>query len=1674
MEHEREREAGAAEAEPGAPLVSAMRTALAEMDGRVAQMVRLVSGTWPAVGRDDDGTGGARARALVTLLRGEADSADDAVAVPALEEVARLCEDDLGDRRSAAKSVLEALRREPRAAGARRTAVRLLMDGEGSELFAQLVEDLADALETVGDREALLLDYALHEELRRGNKVRAAEICERVLADGSGNIEAAEGVLRFGLRDNAWGKLSRLCRDLADREEDAEMRAMLLILAALMADDRPVSERALWAAQAAAVYRDGDMALPMAVGMFRAAADWESAIRVQLEQTGEATPQAARLHFQASWMFASSQGRTAEALEHAEKARAYQPDNVLYLSWLCEIYESESRWPDLAGALEHKATIDTTREDCLETLFQLGEVLSTHLGQTDRAIAALERAVEISPTDLACLQALGRLYARVGRWEKLLQMHLQEASVTEEPYRRANAMYGAARLMAQHLERRDEAIEQLEHAVELYPAHVPALRLLEDLYKAAERYVDLVQLYRRELQDEQREARRIALLERVGELLDVRLGDVQGATAAYEELLDLQPDSLVSLRALARLYEQRSEHGKLLSILRAQAMCAATEEERATLLLRMGQILEEEVARPEQALAHYREALSVYPSPQAFERVGRLLHALKRWKELLELSQKELEVTTTAAARLRLLFRQGQLYERYLGDPQAAAGAYRQVLELDGGHWPALRALTRVAHHLPDLRRMGLESMLLEQLSDRSVRANAQIRIALSLLNQQRDAAKEILRRAVAEDESSGMARDLLLQLVVEDGQWADVVDLVAPMEAVVVSIGGVFNLADALRRSREESERRPESLCALRWYELLQSASDDSAQTASVLARRAEKESEAARRAALFLRLAAWLQNVESGNGDAAAVFRQLLAEQPGNTRALDGLERLARLREDQGLLREVLELREQRATTPKERARTQVARGDSCARAGQMDEAIQYWRGALENDPTCRAAYDGLKWAYGSAEDDAGLLWALERSAHLAYQPEARTRDLLRRSDLHARAGSVEQSLADLELILRDDPAQLNALERLHSLLEPRGEIGRLLGALGAGADATKLPACRSALLVKQALLYREAQQDLQAALDCATQAIEADPDNVAALLVAADLRQALDQPTEAVSLLNRVVLRSAEPSELIGAHLTLAHLFVDVVGDAERARRSLLEVLELDPENQPALRHLAEMETRGGDDAKAEQWWRKLVAAQHEPQERARSLVRLCQVVARRHGSTSEELVDWVDEALDALPTDATVLRLAMDVYSATSRWEDLAEVLGIALQQVSDDQRTALLLRRAEVLSQHLGKRDEARELLRELVRIDPEQDRATELLLEHLDDASLEDPSLRDEAITLHRQLLARDPLLSSSLRKLGELFERADSRADEAFCVQSALVFLGEASEEQLYFHKQRRRKLPATASGQLSSEQTVELVLPHGDHPVRRVLAALKPHLSELVVPDLTQYGFESLEEAALPSDHPVQDVVAECARILAAGDVRLVEALGGAADGTTEPGAIPSLVLPRDFSRLPVPQQRFLCGRMLARVVSDTECLDHGRAEALSRRDLQILLAAVVRTGDPTYGDQIASVAILDDLARQIAQTTDQRVLVEVRDDALQCLTGGQALETLDGWLRAAELGTLRAGLLCGGGLEAVSAWVERTGRPLSEQLTRGLVQFVCSERYAGLRRQLGLALS
>jgi len=292
-------------------------------------------------------------------------------------------------------------------------------------------------------------------------------------------------------------------------------------------------------------------------------------------------------------------------------------------------------------------------------------------------------------------------------------------------------------------------------------------------------------------------------------------------------------------------------------------------------------------------------------------------------------------------------------------------------------------------------------------------------------------------------------------------------------------------------------------------------------------------------------------------------------------------------------------------------------------------------------------------------------------------------------------------------------------------------------------------------------------------------------------------------------------------------------------------------------------------------------------------------------------------------------------------------------------------------------------------------------------------------------------------------------------------------------VVLNAASEEEQYFHKQRRRRAPGQLTGALDERDGVALALPCGDHPVRRVLIALQDQLPDLIPVDLEHYGLSGGADARLAKDHPAQGLVASCAEALGVERYEVTEALGGALRGAVEPGTPPLILLPHGVSRLPAPAQLFLYGRLLTRLVAGTQALDPGRSEKLAPRDLELLLAAIQRTADPGFGEAVAPAAILDDLTRRIQSIVPAEQLAQARAAAAEAFQGQQD-DVLLRWIRSTELGACRGGLLCSGSLVSAVTFLRNTTEGLlPDDIVGDLISFTSSSLCTDLRRKVGLSL-
>ncbi|MCK5796191.1 MAG: tetratricopeptide repeat protein, partial [Deltaproteobacteria bacterium] len=1296
-------------------LLPAIMHSISSMERRVANEVRLATGAWPGIGGDD----ASRARELIETYRSDAEKADIEHATLLLAEVARIHEEDLRDTRSATRAILEALRLDPNSTSVQRATFRLLLGTGKHTILAQLVDDLASELETSPGRNAILLDHALTAELSLGHQDRAAYVYQRVVEDDPESLEAIEGLLRVALRLRDWPRVARTARHLASHSDDDQTRRCLLITAALLDTERGEIEHAEWLAQAAALGEKPGVSLPLAVGIFLGNQDVEAALRILLEQGEKHAEKTGQFRFHASWILARSGERDAEAIIHAEAAAEKEPENLLYLSWLADLYDRTARWPDLAEVLKRKAALETTQEEKVETLIARAEVLVTHLGATDDAIVDLEKALEISPTDLACLQALGRLYTQARRYSDLAEMHFKEAERTNDNDRRAHALYRSAQVLDDRLQRRDDAIKHLEEALKTKPSLSSARRLLEELYRKTERYADLVDLYRDKIGQTEDKEIRASLFERIANLLDTQLNDAAGAVDAYEKLLELQPNNPAALSALSRLYHMHGEHTKLLSVLRAQAMTTEGATTRAEILLRMGQILEDDLGQADQALAHYREALDVHPIPSVYEQLGRLLHTTERWPDLIELLEHQIEHETVEKdERVALLFRLGRVHEQHIEDLSAAANAYQRALAENSAYWPAIRGIIRVAHHLPELQRKSLGELLLPQDKEFAEdQAMAQLRIAITLVDKQPVAMRELLAKLVAEGDK-GIARDLFVQLLAEVGDHAKIFNLAENIEATAIALGALKDIDLALERS-EIAGGDDIRLAALRWRELLAAATADTSRATEALSDRIAGESPGEARVALQLRL---VKLLEDDLPAASTACKEIIDEDPTQQRALDLLEHLSRLAHDDTLQDFALGHREEQARTDTERAMVLTIRGHIYTRANKPWKAEDLWRQALTLDPHTRPAYEALKTFYSGQKNAEGLAWTLEQGLDSVLDKNARLQDLLLRADLRRADNNEEGLLRDLDEILEIDPCQPNALERVEAKLREMGDFEALVKRLDAARKTATTPLRKASLEAKLARIYLSELEDTHKAAELLDNAIDRDPDNVAALLISAEVRAKLDQPTEAIALLSRAILRSDDEQELLGAHLATAQIYHEELGVSDRALRSLRTVVELDPDNVAAHSLIAKIAEAAGDDANAEPHLRRLADLETDPRLKALALARLTEVLIREHGTENEEAVTAIAQAADLAPADPDLVQRAVEILKGAQAYERLDGILETAIQVLPEERLSDFLLRRGELLAEHLDRRSEARDLLRRVLAHVPEDEHAIELLI----------------------------------------------------------------------------------------------------------------------------------------------------------------------------------------------------------------------------------------------------------------------------------------------------------------------------------------------------------------
>ncbi len=197
-----------------------------------------------------------------------------------------------------------------------------------------------------------------------------------------------------------------------------------------------------------------------------------------------------------------------------------------------------------------------------------------------------------------------------------------------------------------------------------------------------------------------------AFAEEFVELADIcerRLGDIEGALAAWEQMAALYRRDGRPAKAIARIEKRKRMWDNMVRVQEAELARTVDPRKRLDILKRLTQVYRDRQVNPERAIELYREILELSPGDvQATRALTALYDRAGDYQQVSDLLREQYERSRSPTEQSTLLRRLAELWHRELEAPDEAIWACETILERS----PADReALVRLQQILEDEER---------------------------------------------------------------------------------------------------------------------------------------------------------------------------------------------------------------------------------------------------------------------------------------------------------------------------------------------------------------------------------------------------------------------------------------------------------------------------------------------------------------------------------------------------------------------------------------------------------------------------------------------------------------------------------------------------------------------------------------------------------------------------------------------------------------------------------------------------------------------------------------------------------------------------------------------------------------------------------------------------------
>jgi tetratricopeptide (TPR) repeat protein len=879
---------------------------------------------------------------------------------------------------------------------------------------------------------------------------------------------------------------------------------------------------------------------------------WEEAIEGFLDEVEKATDakSLAALLKKIAAIFRDKLGDDAQAFDGLLAAFRADPTDLAVVRAIEELARGQSRFQEVVDAaarlVEREAALGPERE--LHLCELIARWLRDELKNPAATTPFIARIKRIDPTHPAVQRRMADLFGERGAWEAqkdALERALLRAPDAEK--KDGEMALGALFEKLVHVPRHVElARSHYERARALDEAAFEPLEALERIYRADDKYAELVDVLEAQVDAAPDNKQRISTLLRLAAVHEHQFVKPQQAASKLELVLALDPVNTDAFDGLERAYRAMRAWDELVRLLESRAEVALTPSARARIHAQIAEIHESKKDDIDAAIAGYVAASRADPSnKRAAWELARLSEKKKDYPAAAAYRAKIADLTKDPVQKATIFAAIGEMLLEGDRDPMAARVNFERAVAIDCTLVRAWEAIQLHAERAGDEVRAA-DCLAMRALYTEPGRLKAQLYVELGALRGEAlgdtegaykafdeawkaDPTNEIAARAVLDEYvARGHLREatpvceLLLHAATRDG------DLERAHE--------LFEIAAQIATANGDRERALGALIAA--FEAMPGA-------AGGRDRLIEAAHGLRQDARLLGRTRKALEAIATRNEPPA-----------GALLSVDHLVMLASSLRALGDEDHALELL-QRATAISPHHEVAL---------GELAE-VHAARGEWDRVATCKR-----KQALGSRDEDEQFRLYAEAGEILAHKAR----------DLEAALSDYEEARA----LRPDDHWLLHTLLWLYGQMERWGQLAKTLRAI---ADVEVDPLLRAKSVFAMAQVVRDKVLDPRWAADLFEEVIDLDPRRLDAferiVRIYTELRDWRALESAYASMLKRLEKSTNRPLQHAVCH-QLGLLYRDRLGDIEKALAAFRAALTLKPESEEDRKITAELFVVKGD--------------------------------------------------------------------------------------------------------------------------------------------------------------------------------------------------------------------------------------------------------------------------------------------------------------------------------------------------------------------------------------------------------------------------------------------------------------------------------------------------------